>query len=194
VVVRASSVARALAGIAALSLAAHVAAAPAPELTVRGGCREMRPQGPYQLRDQAGQLRVAGAFNEGTRTGSFIFWRENGVREAHVPYDNGVRNGTVATWYAGPSGREPARHFESAWRHGQRDGETRSWYADGHRRSQTQYANGRIVATAGWSDAGERLSDSAARELALRDAQAADADYAKHDALIAQNMPRCTRG
>src|SRR4029079_3878255 len=139
-------------------------------------------------------LRIAGAFNEGTRTGSFIFWRENGVREAHVPYDNGVRHGTVAGWYDGAPGREPARQFEAAWRHGARDGETRSWYPDGHRRSQTQYANGRIVATLGWTGAGQALSDAAARALALRDAQAADADYAKRDALITQHMARCTPG
>ena len=193
-VVRASPLARPLAGIAALSFAAQLVAAPSTPWTVSGGCRDARPQGPYQVRDQGGQLRVAGAFNEGTRTGSFIFWRENGVREAHVPYDNGVRNGTVATWYDGPPGREPARHFESAWRHGQRDGETRSWYPDGHRRAQTQYANGRIVASAGWTDEGEALPDAAARELALRDAQTADADYANRDALIRQHMPRCTPG
>ena len=194
-VVGAAPLARPLAGLAALSFAAQlVVAAPAVAWTVNGGCRDGRPQGPYQLRSDDGQLRIAGAFNEGTRTGSFIFWRENGVREAHVPYDNGVRNGTVAAWYDGAPGREPARHFESAWRHGARDGETRSWYPDGHRRSQTRYANGRIVATLGWTDAGQALSDAAARALALRDAQAADADYAKRDALITQHMARCTPG
>ena len=193
-VVRASPLARALAGVAAASLAAQLVAASPSAWTIAGGCRDAHPQGPYQLRDEGGQLRIAGAFNEGTRTGSFIFWRANGVREAHVPYDNGVRNGTVATWYDGPPARDPARHFESSWRHGRRDGETRSWYPDGHRRSQTRYANGRLVATTGWSDAGERLSDTAARELALRDAQAADADYAKRDALIAGHTPRCPPG
>ena len=188
---RAAPLAHALAALAALAMAAPAAAAPATPWSVDGGCRDGRPQGPYQLRSGDGQLRIAGAFNEGMRTGSFIFWRANGVREAHVPYDNGVRNGTVATWYEGPPGREPVRHFESAWRHGRRDGETRSWYPDGHRRSQTQYASGRIVSALAWTQAGDALPEPAARELAARDAQAADAEYSARDALIGLHLPQC---
>ena len=180
-----------LAPLAAAMLAAGVVAAPMPEWVVDANCRDGEPQGPYELRSGDGQLRVAGAFNAGRRTGSFIFWTAGGVRIAHIPYDDGERNGTVATWYAGAPGREPARHLESAWRHGRRDGLTRSWYADGHRRSETEYAAGRIVASTGWTDAGRRLSEAAARELARRDADAADAQYAELDALVGTHMPRC---
>jgi antitoxin component YwqK of YwqJK toxin-antitoxin module len=192
---RASIVARVLAGIAGvLFVAQGFAAAHKDELLhASSGCRAGRPQGPYQLRDDSGQLRVAGAFNDGTRTGSFIFWRANGVREAHVPYDNGVRNGTVATWYDGPAGREPPRHVESAWRHGRRDGQTRSWYPDGRLRSLTDYAGGRIVASAGWDATGEPLTKADAREQALRDERDADAEYARRDALIREHMPGCGR-
>ena len=187
---RAAPLIRAIAGIAGAALVATALAAPAA-LTANGGCRDGRAQGPYQLRSDRGQLRVAGAFNEGTRTGSFIFWRENGVREAHVPYDNGRRNGTVATWYDGTPDREPPRHIESEWRHGVRDGTTRTWYPDGHRRSETEYANGRIVSSTAWADAGERLPDAAARALAQSDEQAADAAYRHRSALIADHMPNC---
>ena len=186
---RATTLARLLAAIAGAALAAHVVAASATGATA--GCRDGRAHGPYQLRSDSGQLRIAGAFNEGTRTGSFIFWRENGVREAHVPYDNGLRNGTVATWYDGPPDREPVRHVESAWRHGVRDGMTRTWYPDGRRRSETEYAKGRIVASAGWTDAGEPLPDAAARERAQADERAADAEYAQRNALVADHMPGC---
>lgn len=190
-VVGASIVVRVLAGMAGVLFAAQAPAAADEALRASGGCRTGRAHGPYQLRGGDGQLRVAGAFNDGTRTGSFIFWRANGVREAHVPYDNGVRNGTVAAWYDGPPGREPVPHFESAWRHGRRDGQARSWYPDGHRRSETEYVNGRIVASAGWTASGEPLSDAAAREQAQRDERVADAEYARHDALIRNHMPNC---
>jgi hypothetical protein len=193
VVGRASIVARVLAGLAGVLVVAQGLAAADDVLRASSGCRAGRPQGPYQVRGDNGQLRVAGAFNDGTRTGSFIFWRANGVREAHVPYDNGVRNGTLATWYDGPPGREPSRHFESAWRHGRRDGETRSWYPDGHRRSVTEYANGRIVASAGWSATGEPLAEAAAHDQALRDERDADAGYARHEALIRDHLPSCGR-
>jgi hypothetical protein len=188
---QAARLARAIAVVVAVVLATPIAAAAAARWIVDGSCRDGRPQGPYQLRSDGGQLRAAGAFNEGTRTGSFIFWRDNGVRAAHVPYDNGIRNGTVATWYEAAPGREPPRHFESAWRHGVREGETRSWYPDGHRRSKTEYVAGRIVSSIGWSDAGEPLSGEAARELALQDEKAADADYVATDALLRDHPPRC---
>ena len=182
---------RATVVLAASALVAGVAAEPMAAWVVDGSCRDGVPQGPYQLRSADGELRVAGAFNAGKRTGSFLFWSADGVRVAHIPYDDGERNGTVALWYAGSPGREPARRLESAWRHGRRDGLTRSWYADGHRRSETEYAAGRIVASAGWTDAGQRLPDSAARELARRDAEAADAQYAELDAVVDTHLPRC---
>lgn len=180
---------------AALAFAAAVAngvgAATMATWVADGNCRDGRPQGPYELRTGEGQLRVAGAFNEGTRTGSFIFWSDAGVRIAHLPFDQGLLNGTVAIWYEAPPGREPPRRFESAWRHGKRDGETRSWYRDGQPRAQTQYAAGRIVASAAWTDVGARLSDPAARELARQDAAAVDDLYAELDALVREHMPRC---
>jgi hypothetical protein len=191
VVGRASIVARVLAGLAGVLVVAQGLAAADDVLRASSGCRAGRPQGPYQVRGDNGQLRVAGAFNDGTRTGSFIFWRANGVREAHVPYDNGVRNGTLALWYPGPPGREPARRFESVWHHGSRDGEMRSWYADGQRRSDADYAAGRIVSAIGWTDTGARLGDAAARELAEHETASADAIYGELDTLIRDHLPRC---
>jgi len=188
--VGAARVGHAVFAIAAAALVSGALAAPA-DLVTKAGCREGRAQGPYELRYGAGQLRIAGAFNEGTRTGSFIFWRGNGVREAHVPYDNGLRNGTVATWYEGAPDREPPRHIESEWRRGVREGTTRTWYLDGHPRSQTEYAKGAIVSSSAWSDAGERLAEDAARALAESDEQAADAAYAGLNDLIASHMPNC---
>jgi antitoxin component YwqK of YwqJK toxin-antitoxin module len=191
VVGEAARLIRATLFIAASLTAAGIAGAQSPAWTVDGNCRDGRPHGPYQLRSDNGQLRIAGAFNEGKRTGSFIFWSAQGVRAAHVPYDNDVRNGTVALWYDGPPGREPARRFESVWHRGNRDGATRSWYADGHRRAETDYADGRISRTIGWSDAGELLADDAAREMAERDEAAAGAIYAELDALIRGHLPNC---
>ena len=185
-----AALARILAAAAGAMLVASAPAASAA-LSAKGGCRDARAQGPYQLRGESGQLRVAGAFNEGTRTGSFIFWRDDGVREAHVPYDNGLRNGTVATWYDGPADREPQPHVESQWRAGVRDGVTRSWYADGHRRSEIDYAHGRMVVSRGWTEAGRRLSDAAARARAEADEQDEDAEYRRRSDLIADHMPAC---
>jgi hypothetical protein len=180
-----------LAGLVLALLAAPAGSDDLPAWVVDAACRDGVPQGPYQLRTPDGRLRVSGAFNNGKRTGSFIFWSSDGVRVAHVPYDDDERNGTVATWYPGRPGVEPARRFESAWRRGRREGLTRSWYADGRRRSEAEYAFGALAATAGWTDAGVRLDDAAARALAQRDAESADAEYAALDRLVREHLPRC---
>ena len=174
-----------------LCAASGVAAAAAPGWIVDATCRDGQPHGHYELRNADGALRVAGAFHYGKRTGSFIFWNDRGARIAHIPYDDGVRNGTLATWYDRKSGAEPPRRFESAWRRGTRDGLTRTWYADGHHRSETEYVRGRLVSSTGWSDAGARLTERGARELADRDAASADALYAELEALVKRHLPRC---
>jgi hypothetical protein len=191
VVGEAARLIRATLFIAASLMAAGIAGAQLPTWTVDGNCRDGRPHGPYQLRSGSGQLRIAGAFNEGKRTGSFIFWAADGVRAAHVPYDDDLRNGTVALWYEGPPGREPPRRFESVWHHGTRDGATRSWYTNGRRRSETDYAGGRIAGTIGWTESGEPVTEAVAREMAEHDAGVADAIYASLDALIRDHPPHC---
>jgi antitoxin component YwqK of YwqJK toxin-antitoxin module len=194
VVGEAARLTRALGLLACVGLAPVAAAAGSNDLpawVINASCRDGAPQGPYQLRTPDGRLRVAGAFNNGKRTGSFIFWSNDGVRVAHVPYDEDERNGTVATWYPGRPGAEPARRLESAWRRGRREGLTRSWYADGRRRAETEYAGGALVTTTGWSDTGTQLGDEAARALAQRDAEAADAEYAELDRLVREHLPRC---
>lgn len=177
---------------AVLYAVAAMAGADAPTWVVDGSCRDGQPHGRYELRNGDGALRVAGAFNYGKRTGSFIFWTAAGARVAHIPYEEDVRNGTLATWYdVRRAGGEPPRRFESVWRQGMRDGLTRTWYVDGRHRSETEYARGRQVASAGWTNAGTRLTERAARDLAERDAAAADAYYAELETLVRNHLPRC---
>ena len=194
-VVRAAALTRA-AAVAALTVTAAAASLAASDAgngwRLEARCRDGRAQGPYRLVDAHGQLRVAGAFDEGVRTSSFFFWRENGVRAAQVPYDdNGVRQGTLATWYDGRPGREPTMRFEAQWQHGMRAGEARSWYPDGRLRTRAEYAAGAIVQAEAWSADGTPIGGDAARDLALHDAAEDDAEYALRDALIREHMPRC---
>lgn len=177
--------------LAVAFLAVALLAGSAAASSLEAACRNGRVHGSYQLRDAGGLLLVAGAFNAGRRTGSFIFWNANGVRNAHIPYDDDTPNGTMALWYDGPPGKEPARRLEAAWRHGVRDGASRSWYADGRVRSEADYASGRLVSVRGWAPTGEPLSDEAARESERGDARAADDRYHQLDGLVRVHMPRC---
>jgi len=175
-----------------VALFAGTAFAQAPEWVVEGSCRDGQPHGRYELHNSIGALRVSGAFNHGKRTSSFIFWTDSGVRIAHIPYDEDARSGTLASWYdTRRASADGARRFESSFRRGLRDGLTRTWYRNGQRRSEAEYDNGRLVKAAAWSDAGARLDDRAARYVAQRDAAAADADYARLEALVRQHLPRC---
>lgn len=171
---------------------AGLAAAQSPAYIVDGGCRDGVPHGRYELRSSSGTLRVAGAFNRGKRTGSFIFWDGSGARIAHIPYDDDVRSGTLATWYeARAAGAEPARRDESSWRRGIREGLTRTWYRDGHRQTEAEFERGLVVKSSGWSDAGARLADRAARDAAERAAAAAEDRYVALEALVRTHVPHC---
>jgi len=82
----------------ALACVAGMVHAEAPESgwRITGQCREGLPQGGYQVHGAEGRLRVQGAFSQGQRVGSFIFWASNGARIAHVPFDADLVNGTVS--------------------------------------------------------------------------------------------------
>ena len=178
--------------ILAIGLAALTAAAHAETFSVRGACREGYAHGVYELRDAADKLRAQGAFNRGARTSSFIFWTSNGVRVAHIPYDDGAVSGTVAMWYAyAAPGREPRQKLEAAYARGQRHGPTRSWFSSGRPRGEYAYENGTLVSAKGWNALGVALREGEAREQAQRDADEDAKFYASLDAIVEANLPAC---
>jgi len=178
--------------ILAIGLAALTAAAHAETFSVRGSCREGYAHGVYELRDAADKLRAQGAFNRGARTSSFIFWTSNGVRVAHIPYDDGAVSGTVAMWYAyAAPGREPRQKLEAAYARGQRHGPTRSWFSSGRPRGEYAYENGTLVSAKGWNALGVALREGEAREQAQRDADEDAKFYASLDAIVEANLPAC---
>jgi hypothetical protein len=183
-----AQVARSCVAAVAFALAGACAAQP---YTVQGHCRDGLPQGNYELRDAKGTLRVMGAFNRGKRTGSFIFWSSDGLRIAHLPFDDDVLSGTVATWYAMKSAPEPRRKLEAAYSHGQLNGAKRSWYPNGRLRAEYRYEQGELREASGESPSGEALDDAGARALAQRDAASDDALLASLLAIVAANPPRC---
>jgi hypothetical protein len=178
--------------IVAFGLAAFAAAAHAETFSVRGSCREGYAHGVYELRDAADKLRAQGAFNRGARTSSFIFWTSNGVRIAHIPYDDGAVSGTVALWYAYVApGREPRQKLEAAYAKGQRHGPTRSWFPNGRPRGEYVYENGKLVSAKGWNALSVALREGEAREQAQRDADEDAKFYASLDAIVETNLPAC---
>jgi len=187
---------RLTAGLALALGAAFASAAPDPnapdKLIASGQCRDGLPHGAYQLRGPDGTLRVAGAFNRGKRTSSFIFWSTRGVRIAHLPYDDGALSGTVSLWYADAArGREPQQKLEASYAAGRLDGESRSWHAGGKPRAVFVYARGTLVAAKAWSAAGAPLPADAARALAAGDVDADERYYRSLEAIVDAHPPRC---
>jgi hypothetical protein len=184
-------------GIASLIVAAGVTLAGVAEATaqpyvVRVACRDGLPTGAYELRNPDGHLRVAGAFEHGRRSGSFFFWTSTGVRIAQLPFDQDVMNGTVALWYSktDASGEGP-RKLVAEYRKGRPHGTKRSWYPNGRRRTEIEYADGEIQSAAAWSVLGKRWSDAASRELAARDARDDAAYLASLDDIVHANHGAC---
>ena len=177
--------------LAAVALVATGTAA-AQALQASGACRDGQPHGAYQLLGRDGMLRVVGAFNRGKRTSSFIFWSSRGVRIAQIPYDEGQWSGTLSLWYADAArGRDPQQKLEAAYAAGRRNGETRSWHANGKPRAVFVYEQGALVSARAWSVAGAMLGEAAARALAARDAEADERYYESLEAIVNAHPPRC---
>lgn len=181
-------VARSCLGVLALMLAGACAAQP---YSAEGHCRDGLPHGNYELRDAKGTLRAVGAFNRGKRTGSFIFWSSEGVRIAHLPFDEDALSGTLATWYTGKSAREPPRKVEAVYSQGRLNGSKRSWYPDGRARAEYRYEKGELREASATSPDGKPLASTDARALARRDGEADSAFIGSLLAIVASNPPRC---
>ena len=176
---------------AALALLQPVGAI-AQHLETTGNCRDGLANGAFELRNANGQLRVAGAFAKGRRTGTFIFWNAAGARIAVVPYDDDSKTGTVALWYPPTGARgEIARKAETPYADGVMHGEARAWHPDGKPRGEYRYANGELVAAMAWTAGGAPLPAAKARAQAERDAGQNARTYAQLERLVGANEPRC---
>ena len=178
--------------VAAMLCASAGASAASPDLVPSVACRDGAPNGAYELRTPDGRLRILGAFAKGRRAGTFLFWASTGARIAVIPYDDGIKVGTVALWYAPatPQG-EPRRKLEAAHAAGVRHGLTRSWHANGRQRTEYLYERGSLTAAQAWNESGVPLAAPEARRLAERDI-ATDAEFfASLERTIAENGPRC---
>jgi antitoxin component YwqK of YwqJK toxin-antitoxin module len=179
-------------GVVVAVVSGWAPAAWAQQFRIVASCRDGYPHGAYELRSAGGQLRVAGAFNRGKRTSSFLFWTSNGVRVAHIPFDEDQKSGTLSLWYADARpGREPQQKLEAVFSAGRRNGTTRSWHANGKARTILRYEHGELVEAQAWNASGVPLSESAARDLATRDREDDERYYASLDAIVMSHLPRC---
>ncbi|MEO8344745.1 MAG: hypothetical protein ABI607_03535 [Betaproteobacteria bacterium] len=164
-----------------------------PSYVVTGQCRDGRPHGAYELHMPDGQLRVAGAFNQGKRIGTFLFWSTAGVRIALLPYDDDSLSGTVALWYSTGTARSvPKPKLEAVYANGQLFGAVRSWYPDGRPRAEYRYAKGALADARAWDAKGAALATAQARTLALRDATEDRQFYNALEGIVRDNPPQCT--
>ena len=162
------------------------------EFAVVGQCRAGAPNGEYELWDFRGRLRVAGAFSQGHKTGTFIFWAPAGARIAVIPYDGDAKNGTVALWYTARDGKsEAGRKLEAPYVDDLRHGIVRSWHPSGAARAEYRYERGELIEARAWSAAGAALPDAEARELAQRDAAADQKVLESLVHLVADHLPGC---
>ncbi len=183
--------ARALALAAACSAAIPATAAYAAEkLLARVACRDGAPNGAYELRSQDGRLRVVGAFAQGHKTGTFIFWTDNGARSAVIPYERDARTGTVALWYTA-GGRETAKMLEAPFSDNAMNGVLRSFHANGAPRTEARFEQGVLMAVAAWDARGKPLPEAQARQTAARDLEASARLIAGFETLIERNLPHC---
>jgi antitoxin component YwqK of YwqJK toxin-antitoxin module len=184
--------ARALATLAvACTTALPSGAAPGEaSMLVRVACRDGAPNGAYELRSQDGRLRAVGAFAQGHKTGTFIFWTAGGARSAVIPYERDARTGTVALWYTA-GGRETAKRLEAPFRDDVVNGALRSFHPNGAQRVEARYEQGALTAVSAWDARGKPLAEGVARQMATRDLEANGRLLAGFEGQIQHNLPHC---
>ena len=176
----------------ALALSALAAGAGAQQLDAVGACRDGNPNGAYELYQADGRLRAVGAFALGRKTGTFIFWTRDGARVGVIPYNDDVRNGTIALWYTTRGeGRELRPKSETPYVDNQPHGLKRSWYRDGRPELEARYQGGRLQDVKAWTETGLLLPEDAARKLAAHELSVDEALYASLDALVREQQPKC---
>lgn len=164
----------------------------AQEFDVVGACRGGAPHGPYELRTQDGRLRVVGAFAQGRKTGTFIFWSSSGARVAVIPYQDDDKAGTVALWYtASNARRELQRKLEAPYVENQLHGIKRSWHPRGGRRAEFRYQRGVLTDAMAWEDDGSPRPREDAEAQAAADEVTDKRFFAVLEALIRDHPPRC---
>jgi antitoxin component YwqK of YwqJK toxin-antitoxin module len=159
---------------------------------VTATCRAGQVHGNYQLIDRGQQLRATGAFQNGKRTGTFIFWNQAGSRIAVVPYDADRKTGTVALWY--PAARKDAssvHELEAPYVRDALHGVVRSWHSSGRRRAEYRYEHGMLAEAQAWDERGRAFDEREARTLAKRDEATFGKRYAALEALVASHLPAC---
>ena len=162
------------------------------DYAVVGQCRAGVPNGEYELWDFRGRLRVAGAFSQGRKTGTFIFWGPAGARIAVIPYDGDAKSGTMALWYAARDGTtEAGRKLEAPYVEDRLNGVVRSWHPNGAARAEYRYERGELIEARAWTTAGDTLSDAEARSLAQRDAAANRQVLESLLRLVGEHLPGC---
>lgn len=182
-----------ISGLTAVLIATACAAdAAQPALIASGACRDGLPSGAYELRMADGRLRVMGAFHNGKRTGTFIFWNASGGRLAAIPYDEDLRNGTVALWHLkGRPAREDGRRLEAPVVAGRPHGARRSWYPSGRLRGEFSYEQGALREAKAWDGAGRLQDDTAARRTAQQDARTEETYIVTLERMVDEHRPPC---
>jgi hypothetical protein len=176
----------------AMALALAPLAAGAQTFVVVGACRGGVPHGAYELHAQDGRLRVAGAFTQGRRTGTFIFWNSSGARVAVIPYQDDDKAGTVALWYIAPGARrELRRKLEAPYVENRLQGIKRSWYPRGSRRAEFRYRHGVLIDAMAWEDDGTPQPKPEAEARAATDDVTDNQLFAVLETLIHDHSPHC---
>lgn len=173
-------------------LAVTPLAAGAQTFDVVGSCRSGVPHGAYELRTQDGRLRVVGAFAQGRKTGTFIFWNASGARVAVIPYQDDDKAGTVALWYTVPGARrESQRKLEAPYVENNLNGIKRSWNPRGTRRAEFRYQRGVLIDAKAWEEDGTPRPTPDAQAQAAADEVTDSQLFTELEALVRDHSPHC---
>lgn len=139
-----------------------------------------KPEGLFELRDSRGNVQVRGNFQQGRKTGTWIFSDSGGIKVAELTYRDGLRHGPFRMWYGSLAFPESAGKDKvaAAFDGDQLNGDKTRWRKDGSPECKTRFDHGAIINVECWDANGLQMSEAESLKI-TREELKADEEWFK---------------
>ena len=126
---------------------------------MEAACDGILADGGYRASTDDGVVRITGEYRQGKRSGTFTIYDPAGVKLIQLPYQDGLLNGTIRAWYTPGTSNlsESQPKLLSEVLDDVVEGQYKTWYPDGTKRSSALINEGTVTSFEAWGPDGSPL-------------------------------------